>query len=180
MNNLVNIKKEFSPDTDFWELNPHMTIIPPFSKAYQALSRDESSKLMWSVFFLREPDEEINKFFRFGEEKTIEILKETYVKEYKFWNTPIFKECLEQYPEMCLNAIQRSFLLKKESLTKRAKFLNEAAYNFANMSKLDLAHSKTLSIYKDYEEVEKKFLAQKEDATLRGGRKLSKSEKREI
>ncbi len=59
MSKFVKINKNFSWDTNFWELNPQVAFIYPFSVLYNwDDGQDKSSQHMWSVFFMVDPDEE--------------------------------------------------------------------------------------------------------------------------
>jgi hypothetical protein len=178
----ININNEINFDQNCWELNPHLIYITPYSELY-ALDNGgvRSSKMMWTIIAQRYPDEKANKFFRFGDKKIREMLSETYLKDVdKFWKDDLYKKCLESFPHDCLNSIQRSVLMKKKSLVKRGEFLDSVPYNLETMSKLDLAHSKSAKIYDEYDKLEERFLKSQAEARVKGGRKQSKAEKKEI
>ena len=182
MSSFVNVVSDFSTKANFWELNPQLILMQPFHKLYQLDGgAEQSSKFMWAVYFICDPDESVNKFFKFGKEGVQEMLEETYFKEESpDWNNTIYEECLEAYPEMCLTTIQRAFMMKKRALMKRAKYLNEADYNASSMKDLDSAHSKTAKIIEEYDKIEEKFFAELNKARVKGGREESKSERNEI
>jgi hypothetical protein len=173
--------KEYVDGANFWELNPQLLLIPPFSRLYDKdTTKDKSisSKQMWCVFFLREPDEQLNKFFRFEEREAIEMLEETYFPDADWWDSELFRECLLAYENYCLDAVARAFLIEKDSLKKRAILFRDTEYTLDTMASLDTARSKTLKIYEAYENLEKKFLQKKQGQRVKGGRKLSKSEQK--
>lgn len=183
MSKFANLSVDAVPTTNWWELNPQMIYISPYSVLYEmdnTPNKEYSSKQMWSCYYMRDPDEELNKFFRFGDEKIKEMLTETYFKEAGWWDNEEFLECLERWPEDCMDAVQRSLLDAKMSLRRRGKFLKDQEYSMETIKDLDMAHSKTSKIYEDYERVEDKFLAQKKTARVKGGRSQSKSEKYDI
>ncbi len=183
MSKFANLTADFTPTANWWELNPQMIYIAPYNKLYEldhTSDKSYSSKQMWACYFMRDPDETENKFFRFGDEKIKEMLSETYFKEADWWDNEEFLACLETWPQDCLNAVQRSLLDSKQSLLRRGKFLKSQEYTMETVKDLDMAHSKTAKIYEDYERVEEKFLAQKSSARVKGGRKQSKAETFEI
>lgn len=183
MSKLIIINKDFDPTANFWDLNPQLILIPPFSQLYSTDGGgDYSSKLAWSVYFVSDPDENENKFFRLGNREEIQdVLAETYFKE----QVPDFEleeylNCVKAYPEVCLTSVQRAFMKKKRALLARGEFLDNTPYTSTTMKDLDYAHSKTVKIFEDYEKIENKFFAEKSKSRIKGGRSESKSEKREI
>ena len=110
------------------------------------------------------------------------------------------KECLESYPFDCMDSIERAFKEEKEQLKQRARFLKDTAITLdrtevetdastgkkyainikGTASQLEQMRKNTDSIYKQYEKIEDKFIKGKSSATARGGRRLTKSEKREL
>lgn len=183
MSRFVKVNTDFDPTVNFWDLNPQLIFMIPFNKVY-ALDGGGflSSAYMWTVYFISDPDETVNKFFKFGRVKIQSMLEETYFKENKpNWQEEAYVDALEAYPEVSLNAVQRAFLLKKQHIVARAKFLNEQEYTLDTVAKLDLAHGKTSKILDEYDKIEEKFFLEKsKGARVKGGRKQSKSEKGEI
>jgi hypothetical protein len=67
---------------NFWELNPHMIYVEPFSSLYQAdktKDKSKSSSDMWCVLWLTDPDEEVNKYYRIAdkEERPLREIKKS-------------------------------------------------------------------------------------------------------
>jgi len=164
---------------NFWEINPQLVYMLPFSTLYnkdKTKDKLNSSKTMWCVYFMSDPDEEENKFYRIPEKDRIIMLQETYNKEFDI-EEELIKECLLQYPIICLTAVERSLKNEKDALTKRADFLVKADYNFETMKDLDNAYSKTSKIYENFETIETRFLKHKSQSRVKGGRRESASEK---
>lgn len=183
MSKLVSLNKEYQPGANFWELNPQLILMPPFAGLYiQDNSKDKeySSKQMWCIFFMKEPDEDANKFFRFGEEKVKEMLTETWFQDADWWDNEMFKQCADAYPNMCLNAVERSFYSKKKMLEKLANFLEHADFDEDNVAKFVSAHSKIPKIYEEYEKIEEKFMKSKTSGRVKGGRQQTKAELGEV
>lgn len=208
---LVNIKKDFTPDTNFWELNPQLIIMNPFAKLYDAdktKDKRKSSIQMWTVFFMCDPDEQVNKFYRrpFAERK--QTLIETYSKDVD-WEEENFVECMDMYPHLCLSAIERALKEEVDSTVERARFLKEQKYSLdrtqiigavkeedeegnvvyiggksvtikGTATQLDAMRKATPAIYDNYEKLKEKFDKSKMTVQLKAGRAESKSETHEI
>lgn len=194
----AKLNKPVSPEDDFWELNPWLKIHPPYNKLLKEYSEELSSKYMIAIFLICEPDEEANPFFRMDEDYRKKVVKEQYVDI--DWDNPLIKECLDSYPFDCMDSVERAFKEEKEQLKLRARFIKETpitldrtevetdhqsgkkyAVNIkGTATQLEQMRKNTDSIYKQYEKIEDKFIKGKSSATARGGRKLTKAEKKEI
>jgi len=164
---------------NFWEANPQLIIMPPFSNLYstdKSKDKEKSSKDMWCVFFMSDPDEEKNLFYRIPESERLTMLKEVYNPTFDIEDELILK-ALDAYPVLCLTAVERALKGEKDALAKRAVFLQKAEYDFETMKDLDNAFSKTSKIYENFEAIEERFLKQKNQSRVKGGRRESASEK---
>jgi hypothetical protein len=191
----AKVSTPISPEDDFWAKNPWLKIYPPYNNLLEEYGYDKSNKLMIAVFLMSDPDEDINPFFRMSEEQKKEVIKSTYVKDVD-WSCPILKECLESWPFDCMDSIQRAFKEEKETLKARAVFLRDTPISLdetlieiddkgrkyavnvkGTLSQLESARKNTLNIYKQYEQVEEKFISNKTSAIVRGGRRMTRAEK---
>ena len=192
------VTKPINIDENFWELNPWLKIHPPYSKLYKKLGNKLSSKYMIAIFLMCEPDEEANPFFRMDEDYRKNVINEEYVKI--DWSDELVQECLDSYPFDCMDSVERAFKEEKEQLKLRARFIKETpitldrteveidptsgkkyAVNIkGTATQLETMRKNTDSIYKQYEKIEDKFIKGKTSATVRGGRKLTKAEKKEL
>jgi len=78
MNNFINIKKSTDPTINFWGLNPHLIYMRPYSILYnmdESKNKEDSSKTMYCIVWIIDPDEDTNKYYRLPEEERIEICK---------------------------------------------------------------------------------------------------------
>lgn len=181
----TNITKKTKPTEDFWELNPQIQYLSPFNKLKQEFT--DSSQHMWAIFFMSDPDEDINKFYRYDLTKRKNQI-DNYYSKIK-WEDPLFQECLEAYPFECMNAIQRSLKDEMDSLRQRAKLIKETPYTLdqsdehgkkiiGTATQLDRMRKDTPKIYEGLEEAQQKFFKQRdEEVRVRGGRKESYSER---
>jgi len=196
MSTLTNIKKDFSPDKNWWELNPQMIIMSPFSKLYdrdKSKGKIKSSKTMWCVFFMSEPDEDINKFYRMPHEQRQQMLKDTY-NEHFDWKERLTEECLDIYPHICLSAVEMSLKEEIDSMVIRAKFITRESQDLTldkteivngkaftvrgNALQIENIRSKTPKLLENYEKIKEKFLTQKAAAKVKGQRRQTKAEKK--
>jgi len=179
MNSFINIKKDFNPDLNFWELNPHLIYLKPFSKLYnedKSKNKESSSKDMWCILWQAEADEEVNKYYRLPEDIKLDVCKE-YHNTFEL-HDPLIQECINAYPEYCLTVIERTYKTAKDFLKKRETFLKNADYNFDTMVPLENAISKTPKILEDFDKVEKLYLQSKNTTNkVYGNRKETLREK---
>jgi len=194
------VKYPINPNDNYWEVNPQVKYIKPFSEVYKLDDGGEhSSKFMYVVTFFCDPDENENKFFRMSEEVRKKNLEEFYPE--MDWEDPLFQECLEAYPFECMNSIQRSLKEQLDSMKERTKLITSTERTLdhylqddeGNMiydksgkpifvkgtaKQIDDLQKTTRKIYEDLEILMEKFMSQKaEDVRVRGGRKRTAHEK---
>lgn len=182
MNTFINIKKDLKPDVNFWELNPHLRFVSPFASLYDrdtTKNKDQSSKDMWCIFFLSEPDEDINLYYRLTYSEILNVCK-NFNADFNIEDELIL-QCLQEYPETCLTVIQRLLKTTKDLFKKRNQFLKEADYNFETMTAIDNAIAKTPKMEEDFDKIVQKYAEEKnKEIQLYGGRKLTAREKKTI
>lgn len=173
----VTVPKPFDPTINFWELNPNIRVISPFSVLYASDNGGaRSSDSMWSVVFMCDPDEDINIFFRYSLSERRKHVGSMFPNA--DLDTQLFEECVQVYPFECMDSIQRSLYDLKNSLRARATFLYGAEYNLDTGKDLDIMHKNTKTLYSDLQKVIEEFSASKEvDVRINGGRKESLGEK---
>lgn len=182
MNSFINIKKTTDPITNFWELNPHLIYMRPYSILYnldESKNKEESSKTMHCIVWMIDPDEDTNKYYRLPEEERIEICKNlqpTFDKE-----EDLTKQIIERYPEDCMTIIERSLRDTKELIRRRDLFLKNSDYNFDTMVQIDNAIGKGVKLLEDFDKIEKRFLESKlSTIRIHGGRQATARESGKI
>lgn len=182
MNTFINIKKEFKPDLNFWELNPHLRYVRPFSELYaedETKNKDVSSKHMWCVYYLSEPDENINLYYRLPLDQLLDTCQ-SFNPKFEY-GSELIQRCIKEYPETCLTTIERMLKMTKDLLKKRTYFLKEADYDFGTMTAIDKAIAATPRMEEDFDKVVQKYMEEKnKDIQLIGGRKQTAREKKNI
>lgn len=193
------VNKPFDPDDNWWVLNPQMKYYKPFSKLYERdNSKDKtySSKEMHVIFFMCDPDEELNLYYRMGDKERLDMLKDTYCPEVDL-EDEIWKECLETYPFEMLNAVERALKIEKDQLKKRTKLIKETTLTLdrteiitdskggektatikGTATQINQLQKDFPKIMQQYEEIEQRFIKQKEVVRVEGGSKLNRSEQK--
>jgi len=198
---IAKINKPHNPEDNFWELNPQMKYYKPFNKLYERDKSEDkiySSKEMHVIFFMCDPDEDLNIYYRMSDADRLSMLKETYCPEVDL-EDEVFLECLEAYPFEMLDAVERALKIEKDQLKKRTKLIENTELTLdrteivedgrggqktvtikGTASQINTLQKDFPKIMQQYEEVEQKFLKNKEVAKVRGGSKLSKAEKKDF
>lgn len=201
-NTFIKINAEFIRTNDiglisnFWELNPQLTLIKPFFDLYgsdKSKGKVDTSKLMWCFYFNNYPDEEENVYFRIPQDQREPMLEDIFELPKKLME---YREEQEAFRNICLTSTQKDLLLEKEALHERAIFLRDTKYTLdsyeivtigsraqrvvlpGTAKQLDQMKKATDAIMKNFERIEEKYLAEKRgEARVFGGRKESATEK---
>ena len=183
-------------EDNFWDINTQLTVMLPFSKLYnrdKTKDKRTSSLEMFCIFIVSDPDPEKNVFFRMPLNQRLSMIKETIYKGFNE-SDKLISLCIESYPTLCLSPVERALKEEIESMQDRAKLFKNNEYTLdetvldpttkkyyvkkGTAAQLDSMRAKTPKIYENYEKLEQKFLKQKQEGRIRGGRRRSKSEKK--
>jgi len=200
MKSWIKINKKFHPEQNFWELNPQLAYIEPFSELYDTDEGGlESSNYMWAVFFMQDNDEEENLLYRYPTKERIKAIKK-FFPDIDLTNE-LYRKALKAYPSKCLSSVQRALLLEQKAIEKRTQEIDkidyyvdyymkddQGNYKLDNSGKpilikgtskqLDDVYKNSELIYTRLEKALAKFQREKEEeARVRGGRKKTFSEK---
>lgn len=186
------VNKPIDFKTNWWDLNPWMTKYKPFSKLYaRDKSKDKmhSSNEMYVIFIMNDPDEELNIFYRIPEEERMEMLVDEFGVDADM-DDEVFAECFNAYPWECLTAVERAFKIEKDQLIKRSKLIKDTELTLdrtqilgdrsvtikGTASQINTLQKDFPKIMQQYEEVEQRFIKEKQKVHVKGGSKLSKAE----
>lgn len=170
MASFVSINK--SQSGNFWELNPHTQYVEPFASMYtsdNSKGKEQSSKDMWCVFWMSDPDEDANKYYRINKEERLEICK-AYNPKFDEEH-PLISEALEKYAFLCLSADELAYKLQKDQLIEISQFLAQQTISLETVGEIIKLKSQMPKIYQDFEKVDKLFQKQKSDSARVWGRK---------
>lgn len=167
---------------NFWDLNPHMIYVEPFSHLYSAdksKDKDKSSKDMWCILWLTDPDEEVNKYYRIVDrEERIDICK-AFNPEFDV-DHPQIQASLERYPYLCMNADELAYKLQKDQLIEISQFLSNQPIQMDTIKDIIDLKAKMPKIYQDFEKIDKLFQKNKSEQRIFGGRKQTARERGQI
>lgn len=178
MTGFTNINKSLSGNENFWNLNAHMIYVEPFSDLYsqdKSKNKEESSKTMWCILWMEDPDEEVNKYYRIPKDERLEICSKyhpSYDEDY-----PLTRECREKYPHLCLDADQLAYKLQKDQLIEISQFLSKQEITLTTVKDIIDLKARMPKIYQDFDKVSKLFEKNKADQRIFGGRKQTARER---
>lgn len=189
-----------NPSINYWIANPQVRYIKPFDDIYKIDDGGElSSKYMYIITFMCDPDEQENKYFRMSEEVR-RINLESFYKGVN-WDLSEFKAGLDAYPYECLDSIQRALKEELESIKVRAQLISETPYTLddylrdeegvmildktgkpismkGTWKQLDDMRKATVKIYDDLDLTIAKYASKRsDDIRVRGGRKETPHER---
>jgi hypothetical protein len=174
---MIRLNVNFTPTTNFWDINPQVGLITPFRRLRDKYGDEESSKYMWTIFFFCHPNEEENLLFRYPEEERKSYITKNYFQEID-WNCVYFLDAMDEYPFHLQTAIERALREEKDSLISRAKFLKNAEYDLKSARVLDTMRSSTKKIYEGLDETIKKYTESVEESgEVWGGRNETAAER---
>lgn len=177
----VNITKTMNGEENFWELNPHMIHVSPFADLYtrdKSKNKEQSSRDMWCVVWMVDPDEEINKYYRIPKDQRLDVCK-SYNPKFDPEDLDI-EDCINQYPYLCLSADELAYKQQKDQLIEISQFL--ATQEIAMDTIADIIKLKSLlpKIYQDFEKIEKSFIKTKASTRVFGQRSLNMRERGDL
>lgn len=168
---------EIAIEDNFWEVNPHVRYLTKFKDLYEkdkSKDKTKSSRQMWAVVLFVDTR---SPFRRMEEtQRKIEVLN--YLGNSSTWEEiePYFKP----YEEACLSEKQQLFKSWGDKLRTREQFIRATDYKATTFKMLDEMMSQTEKMWKMYANVEKDMIEEEQQARIKGGRKRSKSERKEI
>lgn len=186
MASTIRINKTFAIDQDFWELNPQIATMYPYSQLYER-DKKQGSRLMWCIFFIQDPDKYLNSYAQFGKKTAKKkLLDSKYLKKEEL-EDDVFKECLEAYPTDFMTAAEHTLRVEIDSLRSRARIIeNLRKLAEETMQKEHIVLLNTLQrdadkVYTNYEKASTKFIQEKKDAKMKKGKQsLSRRERSEL
>lgn len=198
----VNIDINFSLDSpdDFWIMNPQLRYYPPYSELYdrdKSENHSYSSRAMWVINFMQNPDEKENLFFRQSEQQRKEMLSATLAKDLN-WQDDLFKKCYSSFPIDCMTSLKRNLSDLMKSLQKNIELIGNTALTLDKTEvKTDPKNGKDYALQikgtaKQVTDIQKnikalmqaidglmkKYVAEKSTLKAEGGAKISKGEQK--
>lgn len=163
-------------DGSFREQNPIVCTRTEFKAIYDNNTEEEADKIMWSIFLIEEPDNDVNPYAKMRRDDRI---KEVVANYYPI-DTDKYKDALEAYSRWCISFEEQLFKIQKRKLDElTAYFKNLTLTNDSDFQKYMKISEKLNNIWKNFEAAEKRILdSKKKKVTTHGDQKLSRAELR--
>jgi len=164
-----NILESFTPDANFWEVNPQFTTIEPFRQLWKgdkSRGKGTTSNLMWAIAHVYHPKSDMYYLSDAKERMAVDFLGIKKKDVDKFWEDKV--ELTDAFVDAALTQSEKSLIAWEERMKKRDKFLAEQEYTFGymdaegnlikdNTKQLDDMLSKTAKIYEELFKIKKEL-----------------------
>jgi hypothetical protein len=166
-----SIINNFNIDSSFWELNPQTIII--FNEFYEkdnSKNKTDSSKIMWAISLLVDPND--NNSFRFVEYKQkMKDIESGYIKDKKFeW--VYYDDIIETYKKYVLTKSEYTLHVMERKLEERVKLLNDTPVTLENVELIDKVQLNLVKIEKELKELRKIVKEEDSNVKAKGDKKL--------
>lgn len=129
---MESITKNWNTDLNYWELNPIIKTIKVFKSLFEkdkSKDKKDSSKLMWAIALVSDPNED-NPWRTVNVEEKKKIIAEDFLEDKKFnWEKKEIVELLDTYYTFCLSVSEQELLVYEEKLRQRGKFIKDTDYS---------------------------------------------------
>jgi hypothetical protein len=174
----------FTPDANFWELNPLFTVAGPQKQIYLSdVSRDkvESSKLMWFVAFCYDLDPK-NIFSRLQQDEKHSLVGKDFMDEEGFYkrNKSTLDPIIEFYCKCQDTAAKRQLRVWNLKIDEKTKFMQETVYDEATYQMLEAMMKSNKEIYINYKQIETDLNKEEVGGAVKGGKVESLSDSGQI
>lgn len=166
---ITNFKNKLETG-NFWELNPHILHIEPYKTLYskdRSKNKEISSGTMWCIFWMTDPDESINKFYRIvDKDERLNICKSIYPHFNE--EDELVSKCLERYPYLCMTSDKLAYKLEKDQLVEISLFLSKQTISLDTAKEIIELKAKMPKIYQDFDKTDKLFAQKKSEVRVWG------------
>lgn len=185
-----NILENYTPDANFWEVNPQFTTVEPFRQLWKgdkSRGKGSTSKLMWAISLAFHPKSDMYYLSdgKFRVAKDILKVKEKDIDS--FWEDN--KHLTDAFIDAALTQAEKSLIAWENRLKNRDDFLAKQTYTFGfiddngiefkdNTKSLDDMASKTGKFYDEFFKIKKEL--HEEDVVRKSGRIKSETSRGEI
>src|SRR6218665_3022189 len=186
----TSISKNWNTDENYWILNPIMKTIKVFSDFYnndKTKNKEKSSKLMWAVALLMDPND-TNPWRNLSEEEKKGLIAEDYIGSKTFnWEDPDIKSLMDTYENFCLTLAEKELYRYNQKITQRGDFIAKTTYTMdwfdedsgkvvkGTADQLDKMMLNTGKIFAEMEMIQDKLVKEASGGIGRGGQTESAS-----
>ncbi len=172
-----DLLKTVYQDDLFHNVYPELQFMAPFNNLYKEYGDEElSSKLCWYVCMYADPK---SALYLLPPDVRKKELDENFLEEDSD-EYPELLTAIEQYPDICMSPIQRSFKIWKDKLDERDELVKSNPYTMDNVEVMDKLVTSADKVYAIFKKAEQAYLKEISDTSVWGGGEESLSEKGEI
>ena len=188
---MTSISTAWMTNENYWEVNPmhkEFGVFKIFYKKDKTKSKDKSSKILWAVAMLIDPNESnLLKNHPLKDKKR--LIAEDYLEDADFnWEHPEIEELKAFYLENCLSIAEKELIRYEEKLYERGEFISKTHYSMdyydeetgrtkkGTADQLDKMFAASGKIFTEIENIKEKISKEDLDGQLKGGAEESASE----
>ena len=196
---MTTLAVTWNPNENFWSLHPTMLTVKSFKAFHdkdKTKGKAESSKIMWAIALLIDPNEQ-NTWRNVGITDKLNLIAEDHIGDKDFnWEHPEILELREEYENRCLTIAEKQLIRLEKKMTQREEFISKTPYSLdyyeenpktgkvttvkGTATQLDKMVIDSGKIYDQLEAIKDKIAKETNSGALRGGAEESASEKGEI
>jgi hypothetical protein len=169
------ILERFDIDTNFWKINPQLRIPEEFNNIYKAdksKNKTKSSKIMWAIALLVDPD---SKFANISFKTRQNMISKDYLKDEKFkWDD--YSEAINFYERSLISPAKRQLMVWNKKMDEKTIYLDTLTYE-ENADTIEGLLKTNVKLFEDFERLLRLVDREKNEGATKGGAEESASEK---
>jgi len=166
-----SIINSFNTTANFWKNNPQLIIM--FKDFYDndtTSNKDKSSKVMWAIALLVDPNEN-NSFRNMKYEDKLKIIQNNYINEKNFsWVK--YDDLIETYKKRVLTKSELALHVMERKLEERIKLINDTPLTLDNAELLDKIQLNMTKLKKEIKDLERLIKDEDSSITTKGNKKM--------
>lgn len=172
----TGILNNFETNNNFWKVNKQLSIPEEFETfRYNDRSRDkeESSKIMWAIALLLDPDSKYKRL-KLQDKKT--LIAKDFLKNDKFdWGK--YKHIMDFYEKLMLTPAQRQLMIWEQKLDEKTQFMADTVYDAENAELLEKLLGSNSKLFAELERIKEQLEREDEGGITKGDFEESAVEK---
>lgn len=185
---MTTIIKNWNTDENYWDLNTAIKTVAVFNHLYKtdkSKNKTESSKLMWAIALLIDPNE-ANPWRNVSPLDKKNLIALDYLNDVNFnWSDSRVLELIDNYKNLCITIAERSLIEFEDKLASRARFISTTEYSLdyyeedprtgkeklfkGTATQLDKMMVDTVKIYDQLKIIKQQLSEEAIDGTNKGG-----------
>ena len=171
----LGILNSFDTKDNFWKVNKQLVIPEEFENfRYNDRSRDkeESSKIMWAIALLIDPD---SKYKRLKLQDRKNLIAKDFLKNEKFqWDK--YKDIISFYEKLILTPAQRQLMIWEQKLDEKTELMANTTYDLDNAEILEKLLASNSKLFAELERIKDQLNKEDDSGSMKGGGVESASE----